>query len=205
MAMTPARTTDADEIKRLHERIDELERKTLSNLAVTDSNGIRRFQVNDQGVVIRDATGAAIMRNYNTSGWGNAYPTGIIPLYRWNDVLDPLVQTNVTDSTYRSKWFGYFQVSHPRVSMSFVHQISGGTATGQYKVSWYDPNTAIDTTMFESAVRGPGSFSDSPVFTLPQSTHQSIIGIRIMARMPTGVNGVDWCAASARGVLLQGD
>lgn len=203
--ITPLRPSDADEIAALHKRIDELERKTFSNLAVTDTSGVRRLTVGTDGVTIRDSQGGIILSNNNTSGWGNNFPTTSVPMYQWNDLLDPTNQVKTVGAGYSTMWIGYFYVSHPKVQILASQQVSGGTANGGYQVTWYDPTTGIDTVMFTSAARAAGQYADNASFTLPSSTHNRIIGVRFGVRLTAGVGGVDWCAASPRGIIMMGD
>lgn len=201
--ITPQPDDPLARIKALEDRIDELERKTLSNLAVT-IGGVKRLEVSpSSGATIRDAAGQTLFSSNNTSGWGVNSPIVAIPMYLENADLLAACQTNIVDTTYRSKFLTDIQVTHPRIRIRLQHQVSGGTATGQCIVKWNQGGP--ETVVYESPVRGPGGGFDSFLYTFPQSVQNQIVTLNISVRLLTGVGGVDWTAAKPLGLILQGD
>lgn len=201
--ITPQPDDPLARIQALEDRLDEIERKTLANLAVT-IGGVKRLEVApSSGVTIRDAAGATLFGSNNTSGWGVQSPIVAIPMYLEEATLLAVAQTNIVDTTYRSKFLTDIQVTHPRMRVRLQHQVSGAAATGQCIVKWNQGGP--ETVVYESPVRGVGGGFDSFFYTFPQSVQNQVITLNISVRLLTGTAGVDWTAAQPLGLILQGD
>lgn len=205
MGATPQPDNLASKIAALSERIDELERKTLASLSVTVGT-VRRLEVSQtSGVRIRDSLGSDVFSNNNTSGWGTSSPVTMVPMHMSAANGLATVQTTTVDTTYREKWLSRVVITHPVVSGYILHQVSGATATGQWRLVLNNPGTGTDVVIFESVVRGQGGSFDSVSYTIPQSHQNQVRILRFDVRLLTGTGGVDWCAASPHSMLFQGD
>lgn len=134
--------------------------------------------------------------------FSGAMPNMPAPFYPMNG--DAALQTNSVGGYY-VKMLGGYVINHASVSFAVGAIVSGGTATGAYKVQWFptSPGNGADptggTTMAQKTgltSAGAGSF-DEYTYTWPAGMRGQLVYIGIMPSLTAGAGG-DWVQAIPR-------
>lgn len=181
-------------LQRLWDRAMELERRTLSNVAVTSAGGIRLLEVtpvpNDPGkstVCIRDSSGNELLKNDTTAGWGLAAPTNAYPRYAASPDL-PVVTTSFSE-----RWLFAGFVYSPDIEWAYSHgldqadEASTSTCAMEYSANlagaWTTLPGSTNTTAHN--VLSGGSPVVSGTWPIPSFQSGTFVWIRLVQKKNT--------------------
>jgi hypothetical protein len=199
--MTPGSEGESARLDRLLQRAREWERRTVSNVAVTDpATGTALLEVTplpaDPGkssVVVRDSSGNDLLKNDTVSGWGLAAPTNAYPVYPFL----PLMKATTTTFTEMWLWAGYAYTQ--TVEWAYVAGTEFSDTFSECRLEWAPGFGQPWTVVADSTFLSNDDVSDSSTvytvysgtFTLPIAAAGQFYAIRIMQRrsaVGTGLN-----------------
>lgn len=184
------RPGSTDELSDLWAQAREYERRTFSNVAVTDpATGIKNLEVGNSRTTIRDSLGNILFQTSPT--WGLAYPRNGYPAYpAW-----PAVAGRSTTFSEIFLFLGY--VYGQSLEYGYIHGTEFPDTTSECRLEY--------TTDFVSFTPVPGSTTQSNqdvsdtttvftlrsgTFTLPVVTSGQAWGVRLVCRYLPGGSGI---------------
>lgn len=113
---------------------------------------------------------------------------------------DAALQTN-TVSGYFPKLVGGMIVNHPVSAFGTRTQVSGGAATGAFRVQWYDAhpgngvNPAGGTLMANvTGLAGNVNYHHNFTYTWPTARRGTLVFVSFEPNLTAGTGGVDWAS-----------
>lgn len=204
VSLTPQDDALDKRLTALDAAIDEFERKTLSNLAVTDPiTGIKMLTVdqdpanaNRPRITVKDSTGNILLLNDTAgTGWGLRAPT-----YSGNAYLAASFggsqNTTVTDKISNKM---AFPITSQKIMVRYFWEFSfTGSKTGTYAIRWAPWGTTSYTDIvapFTQTGSGGGSvtpFLDS-TYTWPSNMFGQVVEISSWSKLSVAGSN-DWTA-----------
>lgn len=124
-----------------------------------------------------------------------------LPAAFYNVNTDDVLQSN-TIGSYFAKLVGGYVVNHRLVNFGVRSQVSGGGATGAWRVQWYvahpgnGANPAGGTLMASrTGIASPGTISANETYEWPVGMRGSLVYISYEVNLTAGVGGTDWVSA----------
>jgi hypothetical protein len=208
---TPTNKDDlVNRIARLEARLNEMDRKTLSNLSVTDSpTQIKTLQIDSDPAngraarfALRDSSGNLLYGNDTKAGWGQIQATNY-PIY-------PIVSdaaTQITGGSYGLLWQSGVNILAKQLNYQIQHIVSGAVGTaGQFKLEWRA--NSITTLIYETTLTvATGTFVNDYVggtgsYNFPSNIYGTGVSLWLSARLSAGVGGGNWAGMTPN--YLQG-
>jgi hypothetical protein len=176
--------SEFDQLKR---RMAELERKTFSNLSVTDPlTGVKMLQIDEDAangnaarIQIRDQAGAILIGNDTVSGWGFAWPIISYPMYPYS-----AFKLSTTLGVLDGLWNGGVNVLSRKVGWSFWIEGSGTVTSVEWRFSWLSNNTP-DTTITQQTTSGLPTLVAGN-YLLPSNQINKGVVFTVQARVAAG-------------------
>lgn len=206
MSNTPDNKDDlVARIAKLEAKVDEINRKTLSNISVTDpTTQIKTLEIgqdaansNRSFIKIRDTAGGIIMANDTVAGWGASAPNISYSLYPWNSWS----AVQITSAGFQTTYTGQIFINMPRINFRMNREISGGgvLSTASMKVSWYQGANYATRTQMGATQSFPSATgyraAESPLTYLwPSNMLGQYVYVVFEASLDTGAGGGNWCA-----------
>lgn len=218
MTNTPSNKDDlANRVSNLEAHIEEIVRKTLSNLSVTDpGTGNKVFQIdqdtansNRSRITMRDSAGDIIMQNDTVSGWGYAHPNVTYAMYPFNS----FAATQITSAGFQTTYRGAITINLPRLNWSFLAEAQTGTAgnvSGDFRVAWnttgngLDPMTQMGSTQTIPAAPGYRSQRFNDTYLWPSNMYGQVVFLFFQASQTAGVGGGSWIANTPNHIVGAG-
>lgn len=178
-------------------------------LEVKDGGNVTRLIARHDEVTIRDSTGNEVFSNTTASDWGITQPNLQSAFYPVNS--DTATQNNTVDSAYYAKYLSGHIINHARVNFGVVCSVSGGGATGKYRVRWYTGhpgnggNPSGGTLMAERTGIAQGSYIDGYTYDWPSNMFGQLVYIAYEVGLTSGVGGSDWVSATPSHFFGQGN
>jgi len=186
MSNTPDNKDDlVARIIRLEAKIEEMDRRTLSTLAVTDPiTNTRMLEITPDAsnggkelFTMRDNNGNPLIRNDTAGGWGLDRPIISYPMYPWKSWTG----LQATTTSYQGLWNCGCNVLSKKVDYSFFVEVSAGV-TGFVKFTWFK---GTETTIFETSVSAGTQLIQS-TYLFPSDVYLNGIGFNVYAKLSTG-------------------
>jgi len=200
VSLTPKDDSLDRRLTALDAAIDEYERKTLSNLAVTDpGTGIKMLVVDtDPGngkprITVKDSTGNVLLLN-DTAGaaWGLR-----APLYSGAPFLDNSFSgAQNTTTTDKIDWKIAFPIASQKALLRYFWEFSfTGSKTATYAIRWAPWNTTTYTDILPAFTQtGSGAlFSgyNELTYTWPSNMFGQVVEISSWSKLSVAGSG-DW-------------
>lgn len=200
MSLTPKQDSIDKRLNALDAAIDEFERKTLSNLSVTDPNtGVKMLVVDKDStngrprITVKDSAGDILLLNDTLgAGWGLR-----APLYGGSPFLDNSFNgSQNTTTTDKINWKIAFPVASQKVLLRYFYETSfTGSKTGTYAIRWAPWGTTSYTDIvapFNLTTSGY-SFSgyNQVTYTWPSNMFGQVIEISSWSKL-SAAGGGDW-------------
>lgn len=193
-----------DELSQLWAQAREWERRTFSNVAVTDpTSGVRLLEVAPVStapaksqITIRDNAGHAILQNDINAGWGLSSPQNGYPAYP----LWPAMQTASTSFAELWTFFGF--IYSPSVEWAYVAGTEFMDTFAECRLEWSfeaaGPWTVVANSTFQSNEDVSNSASTftvrSGAFTFPIVASGQHGLVRLMCRKASGPGTKAFCS-----------
>ncbi len=200
MSLTPKSDSLVQRLDALDAAIDEYERKTLSNLAVTDPNtGIKMLVVDKDPsngkprITVKDSTGNILLLNDTAgSAWGLR-----APLYTGTPFLDnSFGGSQNTTTTDKINWKIVFPVASQRVLLRWFTEFSfTGSKTGTYALRWAPWGTTSYTDIVSPFTRTGSGYSfggyTDTTYAWPSNMFGQVIELSSWSKLSVAGSG-DW-------------
>jgi len=202
MSLTPQEDSLNKRITALDAAIDEFERKTLSNLAVTDPiTGIKMLVVdkdpsnNAPRITVKDSTGNILMLNDTAgAGWGLR-----APLYSGAAFSDSSFDASQnTTTTDKINWKIAFPIASQKVLLRYYWQFSfTGSKTATFALRWAPWGTTSYTDILPAFTQtGSGGGSSTyleSTYAWPSNMFGQIVELSAWSKLSVAGSG-DWTA-----------
>jgi hypothetical protein len=202
--ISPGAEDETARLDRLLHRAREWERRTVNNIAVTDTaSGTTLLEITplaaDPGkslVAIRDSSGNVLLQNDTVSGWGLAAPTNAYPVYPFL----PLIKATTTTFAEMWLWAGFPYTR--TVEWAYVAGTEFSDTFSECRLEWAPGFSQPWTVVADSTFQSNDDVSDSSTvytvrsgtFTLPIAAAGQFHAIRIMQRrLPVGTGLNAYC------------
>lgn len=200
MSLTPKQDSIAKRIAALDASIDEYERKTLSNLAVTDpGTGIKMLVVDKDTsngrprITVKDSTGNILLLNDTQgAGWGLR-----APLYSGSAFLDnSFAGSQNTTVTDKINWKIAFPIASQKALMRYFWEISfTGSKTGTFAIRWAPWGTTTYTDIVSPFTQTGSGYSFSgyneTTYTWPSNMFGQIVELSGWSKLSVAGSN-DW-------------
>lgn len=205
MSNTPDNKDDlVARLAKLEDKLDEINRKTLNNISVTDpSTQVKMLEIDQDAahsnrarIRIRDSAGDVLLNNDTVTGWGLAAPQIPYAMYPF-DSRSPLRNTG---GSYGIFWNSGQNIYSPKITYAFTLEISSG-GTGQFKFTWF--NNAVETTIFEVSLTTTNN-NYQGTYTFPSNIWGAGTSLNAYCRVSAGVDGTRFAAITPFYVLSGG-
>jgi hypothetical protein len=200
----PVDDSEPARIARLMEQAREWERRTMSNVTVTDPDtGVALLEVTplptDPGksdVVVRDHAGNELLKADTTAGWGLAAPQNGYPVY-------PALPAVSTDSgSFTEAWLYSGFMYSPTFEWAYVAGSEFTDTFAECRLEWAEgfgfPWTVIPGSTFQSNEDLSDPATVFTVFsgtaTIPVTAAGQFRIIRLMLRKAAGTGLKVWCS-----------
>jgi hypothetical protein len=204
MTSTPTNKDDlVSRVAKLEARLEEMGRKTLNYISVTDPlTGVQTLQIDEDAnnqnrarVRIRDSSGNVLFQNDTKGqGWGYVHPS--FP-YVWYP-FDSRTPLHNTTGTYLIYWNSAQYITQQRIAWAFALEISAG-ATGQFKFTYTDHLGALQTVFEVSLTTSNNNYNG--FFTFPANEYSAGNNMSAWCRVTAGVDGTRFAAITPYYVL----
>lgn len=189
---------DDDRLAGLWARVREYERRTVSNVTVTQPDGVVLLEVTplpaDPGkskVVVRDQVGHELLRNDTTAGWGLASPQNAVCVYpNWPAI-------SATGGSFVETWLFVGRLYSPNLAYAYIHGTEFTDTTAETRVEYNPGNNTSWTAVTGSTTQSNQDVSDtttvftvrSGMFTVPLASAGQMYGIRLVSRIAVAGSG----------------
>lgn len=186
----------ASRISKLWEQAKEYERRTFSNLSVTNpANGVTQLEVTPLSadpsrsqIVLRDTSGNELLKNDTTAGWGLSSPRNSYPAYPRGPRLAG------TETVFTERWMYNGFVYMPNIEWAYVHGTDFSDTFSEARVVYRYADEVSETVIPGSVTQSNEDVSDtstvftvrSGTFTLPPRPTGTVIFIVFQQRKAIG-------------------
>jgi hypothetical protein len=195
---------EPDRLAAAWQQAQELERRTFSNISVTDPvTGVKLLQVvplaADPGksqVTVKDQLGHDLLRNDTAAGWGLAAPQASHASYPYWPVI------SATGSSFIECWSFWGYCYSPAIEYAYIHGTEFSSTTAETQVEYSTTQTGPWTVVTGSTTQSNQDVSDittvftvrSGTFTLPLTSAGQLMAIRLTSRVASGPGAKAWCS-----------
>lgn len=195
---------EQDRLAALWLQAQEFERRTFSNVAVTDpTTGVKLLQITplpaDAGksqVTVRDQLGHDLLRNDTNAGWGLSAPQASHTSYPYWPVVSG------GGASFVECWSFWGYLYSPSVEYAYIHGTEFTDTTAETQVEYGTTQTGPWTVVPGSTTQSNQDVSNiatvftvrSGTFTVPMTAAGQLWAIRLTSRVASGPGAKAWAS-----------